>query len=169
VIFVSVGTQLAFDRMIAAVDQWAGSRPHAHVFAQVGPTALEPQHIEYRRFLSPGECRERMDEAKAIVAHAGMGTILAALELGKPLVVMPRRAALGEQRNDHQLATARRLAELGRLAVAGDESELPARLDELEGLVPHEPISPYASPDFIASLRRFIEGGPEVPADTSAR
>ena len=49
-----------------------------------------------------------MDAAAAIVAHAGMGTILTALETGKRLLVMPRRAALGEHRNDHQLATVSR-------------------------------------------------------------
>ncbi len=59
-----------------------------------------------------------MQAATAIVAHAGMGTILTALEMGKPLLVMPRRAALGEHRNDHQLATASRFAELGRVKVA---------------------------------------------------
>ena len=72
-----------------------------------------------------------MVAADAIVAHAGMGTILTALELGKPLLVLPRRASLGEHRNEHQLATARRFADTGRLAVAFDESELAQRLDEL--------------------------------------
>ena len=60
-----------------------------------------------------------------------MGTILTALELGKPLLVMPRRAALGEHRNDHQLATVRRFAELGSVEVALDESELALKLDDL--------------------------------------
>ena len=38
-IFVTVGTQLAFDRMIKAVDEWAGARGRTDVFAQVGPAA----------------------------------------------------------------------------------------------------------------------------------
>ena len=63
--------------------------------------------------MSPKECTDRMVAADAIIAHAGMGTILTALEMGKPLLVMPRRAELGEHRNDHQLATAMRFADLG--------------------------------------------------------
>jgi UDP-N-acetylglucosamine transferase subunit ALG13 len=110
VIFVTVGTQVAFDRLITAVDEWAGAAVGREVFAQIGPTRLRPRHIEYAPFVSPQECTERMLAAKAIVAHAGMGTILTALEMGKPLLVMPRRAALGEHRNDHQLATAHRFA-----------------------------------------------------------
>jgi UDP-N-acetylglucosamine transferase subunit ALG13 len=158
VIFVTVGTQLAFDRLIAAVDEWACARPEREVFAQTGPTELVPRHIDHRRFITPDECRERMRSASAIVAHAGMGTILSCLELGKPLLVMPRRAALGEHRNDHQLATAERFAAAGRIAVAFDEVELPAKLDELDTLGRGDPIGPYAADGFIAALSGIIEG-----------
>lgn len=159
-IFVTVGTQLHFDRMAAAVDRWAGERGVTDVFAQLGPTELAPRHIEYRSFISPAECRMRMRSARVIVAHAGMGTMLSALELGKPLLVMPRSAAFGEHRNDHQLATARRFAELGRVAVAFDEHELPARLDELDRLAAVEPISPFAPDAFISAVRAFIDDAP---------
>ena len=159
-IFVTVGTQLPFDRLISAVDEWAGVQRGRQVFAQVGPTELEPRYIEHQSFVSPSECRERMVGAKAIVAHAGMGTILGALELGKPVLVLPRRAALGEHRNDHQLATARRFRELGKVTTAFDENELSVKLDELDSLAAHEPISPYASDGFISALRLFIDGQP---------
>jgi UDP-N-acetylglucosamine transferase subunit ALG13 len=158
VIFVTVGTQLAFDRLIAGVDSWAREHRGREVFAQTGPTELQPRHIEHRSFITPDECRERMRSAHAIVAHAGMGTILSCLELGKPLLVMPRRAALGEHRNDHQLATAKRFAALGRIAVAFDETELPAKLDELHTLAAGDPIGPYAADGLIAALRGFVEG-----------
>jgi UDP-N-acetylglucosamine transferase subunit ALG13 len=158
VIFVTVGTQLAFDRLIDAVDAWAGGAPDREVFAQIGPSELQPRHIAYARFISPEDCAARMAAATAIVAHAGMGTILTALELGKPVLVMPRRAALGEHRNDHQLATAQRFADLGRIAVASDEHELPAKLDELDRLAAQARIGRYAPDEFVAGLRAFIVG-----------
>jgi UDP-N-acetylglucosamine transferase subunit ALG13 len=162
VIFVTVGTQLPFDRMVAAVDAWAAVAPGRRVFAQVGPTDLRPRHIDYKAFVSPAECHERMVGAEAIVAHAGMGTILRALELGKPLLVVPRRAALGEHRNDHQLATARRFAESGKVAIAFDDGEIPVRLDELGRLAAGKRIGPYAPESLIAALRRFIDGAPDA-------
>ena len=162
-IFVTVGTQLPFDRLIATVDGWAGTRTANPVFAQIGPTEHRPRHIEYAGFISPAECRERMRAAKAVVAHAGMGTILGALEMGKPLLVMPRRAALGEHRNDHQLATARRFAELGSVSVAFDEDQLPAKLDALDQLAARDRIGPYAPDAFIAALRAFIDGRTVAP------
>jgi UDP-N-acetylglucosamine transferase subunit ALG13 len=160
VIFVTVGTQLTFDRLIGAVDDWASATPGCQVFAQIGPSEMRPRHIEYAQFVSPVECGERMRDATAIVAHAGMGTILTALELGKPLLVMPRRASLGEHRNEHQLATARRFAELGRVKVAIDETELPLRLGELGDVATQPRITPYAPDEFIAGLRAFITGHP---------
>ena len=168
-IFVTVGTQLSFDRLIAAVDAWAGAAPGRAVFAQTGPSRLSPRHIEHARFISPQECRERMMAADAIVAHAGMGTILSALEFGKPLLVMPRRAALGEHRNDHQLATAHRFAELGRIKVAFDETELPLRLDELDRASAQPRISAYASDEFVSALRAFIAGRPLLSAPSEPR
>jgi UDP-N-acetylglucosamine transferase subunit ALG13 len=157
VIFVTVGTQLPFDRMIQAVDAWAGSTGGRDVFAQIGPSSYTPRHIEHEAFISPAECRERMREADAIVAHAGMGTILGALQIGKPLLVMPRHAARGEHRNDHQIATAQRFAQLGQVVVASDEDELAAKLDELDALAARECISPYASPRLIGALSTFIK------------
>jgi UDP-N-acetylglucosamine transferase subunit ALG13 len=163
VIFVTVGTQLPFDRLIRAVDHWAGAAAGREVFAQIGPARFEPRHIEHARFISPQMCNERMLAATAMVAHAGMGTILSALELGKPLLIMPRRAELGEHRNDHQLATAHRLADLGRVNVAFDETELPEKLDELCRLVAQPRISRSASDDLVAGLRAFILAQPPGP------
>jgi UDP-N-acetylglucosamine transferase subunit ALG13 len=87
-----------------------------------------------------------------------MGTILSAMRYCKPLLVMPRRAALGEQRNDHQLATARHLRGLGKIAVASDEIELIEKLGCLDQLVVREAIGPYAQPELIAAISEFIRG-----------
>lgn len=162
-IFVTVGTQLAFDRLIVAVDEWAGAAPGREVFAQIGPTRIRPRHIEHAQFVSPAECNERMYAAKVVVAHAGMGTILTALEIGKPLLVVPRRAALGEHRNDHQLATAKRFAELGKVRVAFDNGALLRELDHLDREIAQPRISPFAPNDFVDHLRAFIGGQPWAP------
>jgi UDP-N-acetylglucosamine transferase subunit ALG13 len=158
VIFLTVGTQLPFDRLVSAVDEWAETASE-DVFAQIGPSALRPRHIKYVQFVSAAECADRLEAASSIVAHAGMGTILMALQLGKPLLVMPRRADLGEHRNDHQLATARRFAELG-VAVAFDEAELRPKLAALQPTARQPRIGPHAPKPLINGLRAFIAGEP---------
>ncbi len=159
-IFVTVGTQLPFDRLVRAVDEWAGSRGRRDVIAQVGPGSYAAKNIEARPFMSPQECAEHMRKADAIVAHAGMGSIIGALELGKPILIMPRRAALGEHRNDHQLATVRRFAEREGVLVAMNEDELPDRLDALQAVGGAGKLSPYATAPLLEAVRAFIENRP---------
>jgi UDP-N-acetylglucosamine transferase subunit ALG13 len=154
-IFVTVGTQLPFDRMVRTVDAWAG-RCGADVFAQIGPGRYVPRHMQWTRTLPADECNARIRQARAVVAHAGMGSILTALELGKPILVMPRCASLGEHRNDHQLTTAKHFQEQGRIRVGFDEAELEQQLDALATLQPSARIASLASPALIDALRGFV-------------
>jgi UDP-N-acetylglucosamine transferase subunit ALG13 len=160
---------MPFDRLVAAVDAWAASRPGTRVFAQIGPTSLEPAHVEWVRFLEPDEFRARLAAADAVVGHAGMGTILSALEYGKPILVMPRRGSLRETRNDHQVATAARFGALGRVAVAEDERALPGCLDRLAELPRGESIRPWASDELLAALRSFVSDPSRAASARSRR
>jgi UDP-N-acetylglucosamine transferase subunit ALG13 len=108
--------------------------------------------------ITPEEFRSRVGQAEVVIAHAGMGTILTALELSKPLLVMPRRPERRETRNAHQIATARYLLDSHRAAVAWNESELPEWLDRLGELARPVPIARYASPALLSAVGRFIEG-----------
>lgn len=133
-IFVTVGGQLPFDRLVHAVDRWAMQRERDDVFAQIGRSTSPPAYIRWERFLSPDDFESKTRKAQVIVAHAGMGSILTAFELSKPIIVMPRRAHLGEHRNDHQWATVEHLGKRAGVTVAADEDELLARLEQLDSL-----------------------------------
>jgi len=154
---------MAFDRLVRGVDEWAGSRGRNDIFAQIGPTRWRPSHIQWTEFIDPAEFRERVKGATALVAHAGMGSIITALEAGVPILVMPRRGHLAETRNDHQVATAERFLALGRVGVAMDEHELPAKLDQLGSLAAAGRIGSGASPQLIGALRSFIAQTRGIP------
>lgn len=158
-IFVTVGYQMAFDRLVAAVDDWAGDHPEARIFAQIGPSDLQPSNLEYTSFMEPAEFTRRVEACSVLVAHAGMGSILTALQYGKPIVVMPRHADRNETRNDHQIATARHLADRTGIEVAIDETELPEKLERLAGLDAPPRIPSTASPELIERISRFIATG----------
>lgn len=157
-IFVTVGTDLPFDRMLRVIDAWACETRRGDVFAQIGEGGWEPQNISFTNFLQPPEFVECFKAASVIVSHAGMGTILSALHYRKPILVMPKRASLGEHRNEHQLATARRMLHLGNVNVAFDEAELRDHLDHLDSLLPGMRIGSHASDSMIQGLRDFIHG-----------
>jgi len=162
VIFVTVGSQLPFDRLVLAADRWAAARGREDLFAQIGIGATPPQHMDSEETLTPQAFLERLHEAQLVVAHAGCGSILQALSLGKRILVMPRRGDLRETRNDHQMATAARMQELCGVPVAHDESELIAQLDQLSDAttttVPT--LRESASEELLETIRRFIVGLP---------
>jgi len=155
-IFVTVGSDLPFDRLVKEIDQWARQSGRADVFAQIGRTPWRPAAIQSCAFLHPQEYKEHMARASVIIAHAGMGTILSALKMRKPILVFPRRAALKEVRNEHQLATARYLAESGRVRVAFDEPELRRELNSLAELRPGSAIPDFANESLLRAIRDFI-------------
>jgi len=157
VIFVTVGTQLPFDRMVGLVDEWSGKN-NVDVFAQVGPTTRRFNFVEQSSFLEPADFDKYFSEASLVVAHAGMGSILTALSYGKPIIIMPRQAGLGEHRNDHQMATAKRFASHPAVCVAWDEQSL---IDHLTRMNSQDSkiaasISAYAPDSFINQLRHLI-------------
>lgn len=157
-IFVTVGAQMPFDRLVHAVDAWAlASGRVGDVLAQIGPSESPPEHVRHVRFLQPPEFDRAYEEADLVIAHAGTGSILAALERGKPIVVMPRRAALRETRNDHQVATAKAFVSLGSVPVAWDETELSAVLDRVTTKRGEPVVGRYASPRLIEAIKSFVE------------
>lgn len=122
-IFVTIGTQISFDRFIEAIDEIA-ILVNEPIIAQIFQGSYQPKNIKTVDFLSPDEFNKLMAEARVVVSHAGMGTILSALKYEKPIVIFPRIASLGEHRNDHQMVTAMRMNELGYVHVAYDKKQL---------------------------------------------
>lgn len=157
-IFLVVGTQAPFDRLVRCVDEWAAAPGRPEVVAQIGHGSYVPRHLRARPFMSPAECRELTARSELVVAHAGMGTILSALEQGKPVIAMPRRADAGEHRNDHQLATADRLGKRGLVHVAESPAELTSLLSAHASYGAVHRIRPFASEALIHGLRDFLHG-----------
>jgi UDP-N-acetylglucosamine transferase subunit ALG13 len=155
-IFVTVGTQLAFDRLIAAMDGWAAANPAEEVFAQTGPSSLPIRSMGHAEFIPPDKADDLFRKASLIVSHAGMGSILTAFKYRKPIVIVPRKASLGEHRNDHQMATAKWMEGRPGLAVAWEPEELLRLLDRKDALASGHGIPDYASEEFILRLREYL-------------
>ena len=159
VIFVTVGAQMPFDRLVKAVDDWARASGRNDVFAQIGQSEYLPSNIEWTQFLSPEEFKHKYETAKVIVAHAGTGSLITALQLSKPILIMPRRASLRETRNDHQVATSEQFLRFGSVTVAWNENELIEKLESVDSLRGEsQGIKPHASHELIKALQEFIDG-----------
>ena len=151
-IFVTIGTQASFDRLIRAVDEIA-TKIDEPIIAQVNNNSFyQPKHIKTCRFLSPKEFSELVDEARLIVAHAGMGTIISALMKKKPIIVMPRMAKYKEHRNDHQLSTIKKMNKY--VHVANNENELKELLFKEINVLGE--INEFASPELVNDIQSYI-------------
>lgn len=136
--FVTVGRTLPFDRLIRLVDEAVGLGwiPAADVLAQIGDGRYVPKNLNYQRFLSPEDCARTFDAATAIIGHAGVGTIMQALQRNKVLIAVPRRPEQGECVDDHQVQTARVFAAQGHVLTADNVETLAESLRAAPSFVP---------------------------------
>ncbi|WP_353198058.1 glycosyltransferase [Sandarakinorhabdus sp.] len=158
-LFVSVGSMMPFDRLCRAMDEWAAANPGVAVEIQIGKGAYEPRHARWVRSLPLAEYQARVAGCALFVAHCGMGSIITAIQAGKPILMLPRSHALGEHNTDHQLATAKHVGIRPGLHLAADADDLKARASALltdAGQAP-APIAAHADPAFTARIRAFIE------------
>lgn len=107
-IFLTIGTQLPFDRLVQSVDDIAGDIDEP-IVAQIGEATYVPQHMKAQGSFIPREFDEAVRGCRILVSHAGIGSVLTAQRLAKPIIIFPRQASFGEHRNDHQLATCQQL------------------------------------------------------------
>lgn len=85
------------------------------VVVQHGYTPPHPgvANVSWFEFVSYEELIALMRRASTVACHAGVGTIMTALSLGKTPLVIPRLRELREHVDDHQLQIAAALANRG--------------------------------------------------------
>jgi UDP-N-acetylglucosamine transferase subunit ALG13 len=131
VILVTVGTnETPFDRLLRA----AGTLVDLdELVVQYGSSDLRLDGARCVDFLPFDQLTELVASARVVVTHAGAGSVLVCLAVGKRPVVMPRLHAFGEAVDDHQLIFARQLAGAGLLTVVDDGAELEEAVREANG------------------------------------
>ena len=97
--------------------------PGADVLWQTGDTDVSALGVIGHYALPERDLTRAMSEADVVISHAGVGNALAALEVGKCPLLVPRRLSLGEHVDDHQIQVANELGSRG-LAVVADADEL---------------------------------------------
>jgi UDP-N-acetylglucosamine transferase subunit ALG13 len=121
-IFATVGTSvIPFDRLFRALDELPGDEP---LVVQQGPSSVCPAGATSLDFLAFDDLVDLVRQARVVVTHAGVGTILVALANGRRPVVVPRLRRFAEAVDDHQLDFARRLAAAGLVTLVEDTARL---------------------------------------------
>jgi UDP-N-acetylglucosamine transferase subunit ALG13 len=157
-IFVTTGSMFPFDRLVHAVDAWVADRGYDEVLVQIGH-GLAPSKAQWVRMLRPAEFAAAIARSELVVAHLGMGSIMAALQAKKPIILFPRRLALREHTSDHQAHAEEWVRTLSGAWVAHDVSDLHGLLDKFlkgELLPPPAAISLHAPPELLANVAAFV-------------
>jgi UDP-N-acetylglucosamine--N-acetylmuramyl-(pentapeptide) pyrophosphoryl-undecaprenol N-acetylglucosamine transferase len=146
------------------------TEPAAEILWQVGPTDTSALGIESRDVIPAGELAGAIARADLVVAHAGIGSALTALEAGKRPVLLPRRRARGEHVDDHQVLIAQDL-EIRQLAVSREVDELSLddlRLAHASAIVSSTGAEPFLL-DRESANRRHFDGYAAMPVREMSR
>lgn len=154
-IFVAVGThKQQFNRLLKAMDKIAEKEKNIAIFAQIGNSSYLPRNYSFKKFLAPAEYEDEIKKADIVVSHAGAGSIITALEYGKPLIVVPRLKKFDEHTDDHQIDLARALDEKGKAIAV---FELEALHDALQKARKFRPKTKSDRAMLVARIKRFLE------------
>ena len=145
-LFVSVGFRFPMDRLLQSVDQFLTQHAGFSAIAQTGKTHRRFNNFEMHDFLSEELFRQHAQQADIHISHAGMGNILLAAELQKPIVIMPRKSSLAEHVNDHQIGTAQAFQNRGFIYVVNDFEELSAAIQAAQSFFGNCQLKRFHSP-----------------------
>jgi UDP-N-acetylglucosamine transferase subunit ALG13 len=163
-ILVAVGaSQFPFDRLLHAVEGLPTREP---LVVQHGPSEVRPAGARCLSFVPLETLTELVREARVVVTHAGVGSILLALANGKRPYVVPRLSAFGETVDDHQLESARRFEAAGLVRLVEDPGTIGAAIAAANG-----DVAPAPSGDvpLVRDLRAYLETAVRRPRSSVPR
>jgi len=133
-IFVTLGTHpQQFDRLLKEVDLLVEQKKiTGKVFCQTGHSSYKPKKCEFTKFLNLDDFNKKLSHANIVITHGGEGNVGLCKNLGKKMIVIPRRKEFGEHTNDHQLELAKVVEHKKLGLVAWDVKELGEKLKELK-------------------------------------
>lgn len=156
-IFCSVGTQAPFERMLGYLSAWSQANPNVPIIAQVGSDDTYRGSIEASPSIAEPLFSKYFNDSIVVVSHAGMGNIIRSLELGKPIVIVPRESRRGEHINNHQYDTVEHLWNLPCVFVALDQAEFFLALQSALNYSRAENLPDFSERDrLIAHVKSFV-------------
>jgi len=155
-IFVTTGTCEPFDRLLRAVDALELDEP---IVAQCGASAVRPRGAACFDFLPFDEVKRYVEEARVVITHGGVGSVLVAISAGRRPIVVPRSPQHGDAVDDHQLPFARRMHEAGRIVLLSDLRDLAEALSSQVSTVARVDVGGGA---LVSDLRAYLSAA--IPA-----
>jgi len=108
--------------------------------------------------MPPSKFKETIKNSTIMVAHAGMGSYLIAMEMRKPVVLLPRHASAREHTTEHQLHTIEWLRHKPGVYAAKSEDELATAIDKalVSGSTAIKDFCRFAPEPFLLKVRQSL-------------
>ncbi|WP_395341916.1 glycosyltransferase [Ningiella sp. W23] len=133
-IFLSVGTQFPFPRLINCVRTFVENNDDYHCMAQTLQELVTTQRFTNFSTLDESKMLELASMSDVIVGHLGIGTVLLAKKLNKPAVVLARKFEQGEHRSEHQEKSVEYLSPIEGVYIAENEKHCRSLLNSVDNL-----------------------------------
>lgn len=111
------------------------------VIVQNGCTWIESNYLIFTPFIPPKELTELYQKARVIITHAGTGSIIKGLKLGKKVIAIPRLARYGEAVDDHQTELVEEFAKHNYIIPWQEKTSLKTILSAVDDYKPAQYIS----------------------------
>lgn len=148
-ILVCVGaSEYRFDRLLKNIDQLCDEKvlDGKEIIAQIGNTDYVPRNYKSFPLIGRDEFQKYMEAASFVITHAGTGSVIPPLKLGKKVIVFPRMEKYKEHLDNHQL-------ELSEVFTSAGYTMSAENIDELRNAVKN--IDEFEPRTFVSNSERI--------------
>ena len=137
-ILVLLGTKSnSFHRLLEAIDENIQKGIiEEEVIVQAGSTKYESNQMTIFDLVSMEDIKTYQENARVIVTHGGVGSIVSSLKMGKKVIAVPRQKMYAEHVNDHQKQIIQTFDQEGYIKGVEDLTKLGKALQEIEDFTP---------------------------------
>lgn len=142
-ILVMLGTQKNdFSRLLKEIEKCIEDKTiQEPVLVQAGSTKYKTDKMQVFDLIAREELDKKKEEARLIITHGGVGSIVGALKMNKKVIAVPRLKKYGEHVNDHQNQIVENFDKQGYIKGVFDISKLKEEIKNIDYFKPKKFVS----------------------------
>ena len=155
-ILVSLGTQdKQFTRLLDMIQKLIDDKIiNEEVIVQSGYTKYKSENMQIFDYVCMEKFNSLLNECDLLITHGGVGTIMSALKIKKPVIACARLSKYHEHHNDHQCEIINSFSDSGYLIKCDDQNDLKHCLIQVKQIEMKDVVSNNLN--FIKLLEKYI-------------
>ena len=137
-ILVLLGTQNnSFHRLLEKIDDLINKKIiKEEVIVQAGYTKYDTKNMKILDFVTSNQLEKMQKEARIIITHGGVGSIITSLKMSKRVIGVPKLDKYSEHVNDHQRQIVELFSQKGYIIGVLNLDDMEKALKEIETFEP---------------------------------